>query len=120
MSTTPAALKELREVVRQKISAALPALVDEYFLNLRTDGDVEDYRKALALLFESTGMRESAQKDPYGNLPMFNFNLAAGRAGRLTIKSTSPSGQQTLDIDLQPTPEMLQFVDVNEDLALDD
>jgi hypothetical protein len=112
--------KGLIELSRKKVEAALPLLIEEYLVELRTDGTVEDKRKAVSMFMDVAGMKETASKDPYAGLPMFNFNLASGKGGRFTIRSETPTGVQTLDIDLQPTASLLECVNLNDDLLLDD
>lgn len=103
----------LRTLHREQWATAVPALFVEYLDRLRADGEVEDYRKALAIAVDVLGYREPPPKDPRANLPRAIINIH--------LDDDAKSVSVELDFDATPTPQMLDAIDVNADvIAYDD
>lgn len=114
--TTPipvAERDELKSRFLDDLAKAAVALLPEYVMDLRTDGEVEDKRKFIALAAERLGWTTPAPKDPNANLPMANIVI------NLTpLTAANPGLPETIEI--TPTPSMLQYIDVNADVVSDD
>jgi hypothetical protein len=102
---------ELKKLSKQKAELFLSRLLEEWVEELRVDGDVEDKRKAVALLLEWTGWKEPPPKDPLAHLPRANIVINLG-------DDTPKSVQVGLDFG-SPTPQMLECLDVNSEIIDD-
>lgn len=98
--------KELKKLTRQKAETYLSGLLDEWMMELRTDGEIEDKRKAVSLLLDWVGWREPPPKDPTANMPVANISIDLG--------GDSP---RSLQVSLNPTPAMQPYVGVNGDVV---
>lgn len=97
---------DLKRLTRDKAEVYLEKMLDEYMSTLRTDGDVEDLRKAVVVLLDITGWRAPPEKDPNANLPVTNIRINLGNAGTREISLALG----------QPTPAMLDSLDVNSEI----
>lgn len=108
---------DLKKLFKQQCEEALPVLLAEYLAEVRTDGELEDKRKALAQMIDVVGWKEPPPKDPNANLPRANIVINLGDGGApaaITVDMESPTPA------LVPTAAMLEFADINDEVGLDD
>lgn len=115
MSTDIERQKELKALFKEQVSEAIVTMLPEYLMDLRTDGDVEDKRKFLALGLEAVGWKEAAPKEQ-NNLPRANIVI------NLAVDATKPAQVITIDAEelLKPSAAMLEDASINELLDLND
>lgn len=97
---------DLKKLTREKAEVYLEKMLDEYMEIVRTDGDVEDVRKAVVVLLDITGWRAPPEKDPNANLPVTNIRINLGNAGTKSISLALG----------EPSPMMLESLDVNSEI----
>lgn len=107
MDVVPSPSKELKKLTREKAEGYLGHLLDEWMMELRTDGEIEDKRKAVALLLDWVGWKEPPPKDPMANLPVANITIDLG--------DDTPRSLQ-VSFNAMPTPAMQAAIDVNADI----
>lgn len=100
----------------QLCDEALPILLEEYLSEVRTDGDLEDKRKAIVMMIEQRGWKAPPPKDPNSNLPRANIVINLGDGG----KPAAITVDMEPAANLVPTAAMLEFSGINDEVDLDD
>lgn len=102
-------LGKSREALVTKSLALAVRAVDRFHADL-DDMDVKevsDVVKHALRVIENDDRVKLAQKDPYENLPVFHFNLTAGKGGAFTISAHKPQALDnaaTVDVEAVEVP----------------
>jgi hypothetical protein len=81
---------EFKEKLHDALREAGVNIAADWVQSVLVDGDVEDKRKAVALIADILGASDRQEKNPYGNLPVFNITLVNGTA-QVTAEPLPPA-----------------------------
>jgi len=104
-----------KEAFLDSLEETAASLLVDYLDSLRTDGTVDDKRKAVELAIRALGLETEKKQDANAALPVFNITFHNGGA----MQMTAVGENSTQTVLLEPTPALLANVAVNADLDLD-
>lgn len=114
MPTAVDSQTEYKDTLQEFLRAGNLTLIPIWLNKLRSEGKVEDLRKAIEFMTASTGAAAEKKADPNASLPVFNFTFVNGgmqAASVPLVEEVAPAKPQTTVA--LPATELIQELDVS-------
>lgn len=108
---------EFKEAIHGAMREHGVTMMADYFEMVKTEGCIDDRRKALQMVLTTLGVEEEKRKDDRANLPTFVINFSHGGVSAAEIPTIEMASLDELPaLEFCPTEAMRAYLSVNADL----